>query len=189
MSDTFEPDLWLEKYGDALFRYALFRVGDESAAEDLVQETLLAGINSRDSFSHQSTEQTWLTGILKHKIIDHLRKRAREQTASFDYDPDREADGHSFDGSGRWNNPPSEWKSPQQDLQNEQFWRIFRDCLSRLPEQTANLFILREMEGVAGEDLCKLFGIGTTNNLWVMLSRTRMKLRLCLETHWFDKGK
>ena len=66
------PENWLNDYGDILYRYALIRVRSEATAEDLVQETLLAGIQAIDRFSGQSTVRTWLVGILKHKIIDHF---------------------------------------------------------------------------------------------------------------------
>lgn len=186
MIDSLNSELWLEKYGDALFRYALLRVRDISTAEDLVQETLLAGINSGNKFNHRSSVQTWLTGILKHKIIDYFRRQIREESTFSTTNLASDLIDHHFDGRGHWENAPQQWNTPQQDLQNEQFWQVFDDCLSRLPDPLADIFILREMEGLSSQDLCKVFNISTTNNLWVMLSRTRMKLRQCLETHWFN---
>ena len=63
------PENWLNDYGDILYRYALVRVRSEATAEDLVQETLLAGLKAVDRFSGKSTARTWLVGILKHKNV------------------------------------------------------------------------------------------------------------------------
>ncbi len=68
---------WLADHGDYLYRFALARLRDPHQAEDVVQETMLAAVKS-NSYLGQSSPRTWLTGILKHKIIDLLRKQVRE---------------------------------------------------------------------------------------------------------------
>jgi RNA polymerase sigma-70 factor (ECF subfamily) len=73
-----DPASWVDLYGDLLYRFALSRVKDPSIAEELVQETLLAALKSRANFQGRSTARTWLIAILKHKIVDHIRKRVRE---------------------------------------------------------------------------------------------------------------
>ena len=72
-------------------------------------------------------------------------------------------------------------------FESDQFWRILEACIAALPERLARLFMLRELEGMSSEEICKVMDVSTTNNLWVMLSRTRMRLRQCLEQNWFDK--
>ena len=72
------PDQWVELHGDYLFRFALSRLRDPKTAEDLLQETFLAALQSLDRFEGRSTERSWLTGILKHKILDHFRRSGRE---------------------------------------------------------------------------------------------------------------
>ena len=81
-SNALNPELWVDAHGDYLYRYALSRVRDTQIAEDCVQETLLSALKSRENFFGQSSERTWLTGILKHKIIDHFRKSSRESPVS-----------------------------------------------------------------------------------------------------------
>ena len=73
-----KPETWVDKYGDLLYRYALSRIKDPSTAEDLVQETFLAALKARRTFRGRSSARTWLIAILKHKIVDHIRKRVRE---------------------------------------------------------------------------------------------------------------
>ena len=62
------PDDWVDQYGDSLFRFAFQRVVDASVAEELVQETFLAAIRAKDRFKGQSSERTWLFGILKDTL-------------------------------------------------------------------------------------------------------------------------
>lgn len=179
-----DPAAWLHEYGDILYRYALIRVRSEPTAEDMVQETLLAGFQSFEKFTGQSSVKTWLIGILKHKIIDHFRKN--QLTTSLD-DGEMGEDllAYQFNDQGHWKVNLVEWVTPDQLIDDVQFWQTFHHCLARLPENMADLFMLRAMEGLSGEECCKVLNIATTNQLCVALSRTRMKLRQCLETNWF----
>ena len=182
-----DPETWLSDYGDILFRYALQRVRSEAIAEDLVQDTLLAGIQGFSKFNRQSSIKTWLVGILKHKVIDHYRKISRESPALSESDLGDDLLTYQFDDKGHWKANLVEWDTPDELLDNEQFWQVFHQCLSRLPENMGNLFMLRTVEGLSSEDCCKVLDYKSTNHLWVVLSRTRMKLRKCLEIQWFDK--
>ncbi len=183
---TDPPDLslWVHTYGDQLFRYAIVRVGDREAARDLVQETFLAAVRARGRFAGRSSPGTWLTGILKHKIVDHFRKRSREP-ADAGLDPEE----GRFQEDGRWKDPPALWKQdPSLVLGRRQFWEILHRCLAELPPRRAGVFTLRELEGLATEELCKQLEI-TPTNLWVLLHRARLALRECLEQHGFGGGE
>ena len=170
-----------------MLRYALQRVRSTAIAEDLVQDTLLAGIQSFSKFNGQASIKTWLVGILKHKVIDYYRKISRESPALSESDLGDDLLTYQFDDKGHWKASLVEWVTPDELLDNEQFWRVFAQCLSRLPENMGNLFMLRTVEGLSSEDCCKVLDYKSTNHLWVVLSRTRMKLRKCLEIQWFDK--
>ncbi|HEY8750914.1 MAG TPA: sigma-70 family RNA polymerase sigma factor [Tepidisphaeraceae bacterium] len=173
---------WLEEHGDALYSYALPRVRNADAAEDLVQETLLAAIKGRKSFAGQSAERTWLTGILKHKLIDYLRKSARQRPLS---ELDVDVTEEFFDTHGRWKAVSPEWSGqPDGLLEREEFRAVLSQCLGKLPSRVAQLFWLREAENVATEELCQELGI-TPTNVWTMLHRARLGLRRCLGDNWF----
>ncbi|NOY62892.1 MAG: sigma-70 family RNA polymerase sigma factor [Gammaproteobacteria bacterium] len=187
MTTQIDPDRWLAEYGDFLYRYALFKLGNAALAEDLTQETFLAALKARERFSGRSTERTWLTGILKHKIVDHLRRSGRE-TALEDGLSDSASLDAFFDNHGHWLSEHQAWNNPDQSLEQEKFWHAFRDCIAHLPPKLADLYILREINGVSSEEACKIVDISTTNNMWVMLSRARMRLRRCLESNWFAKA-
>lgn len=179
---------WLGAHGDALFRFALLRTADRELAEDLVQETLLAAWRGRDSFQGQSTERTWLIGILKHKLIDHVRREARTPI-----DPETQDLAsiltEEFAKSGKWRVGPRAWRqSPADAAQTAEFWDVFERCLAALPPRLVVLFTERELGDRPSEDLCKLLGVSSTN-LWTLLHRARARLRKCLELHWFSPPK
>lgn len=179
---------WVDAHGDALFRFALIRVRDRSLAEDLVQETLLAAFQGRDTFSGQSSERTWLVGILKKKIADHFRRQSREVSLPGDEGlPDPRGDD-PFNSAGRWATGPLEWGgNPAELFHQKEFLEQLTKCLSGLPPNQANAFTLREIQGADTGEICKVLNV-TETNLWVILHRARMLLRRCLEILWFAKG-
>jgi len=179
------PEDWLAQHGDALFRYAFLRLRDRAQAEDLVQETLVAALQARHGFGGRSTERTWLIGILKNKLVDYLRKGAREQPFGGLDGNDGEIDA-LFDAKGRWKTPPSDWGNPTSTLEQKQFWKVFADCFAALPSRHARVFAMCEFDGLDSTEVCKVFGI-TATNVWVILHRARLGLRQCLESRWFGR--
>ncbi len=182
-----DPSTWLDRYGDALFRYAVARVRNETVAEDMVQETLLAALSSADTFKGGSTEKTWLIGILRHKILDYFRKSTRERQLQRDWSDLSSDLDRDFDEHGSWKAPISDWATPEESLAQGEFWEVFDGCLDKLPEKLRTPFALRELEGLDSEALVETLNISTKNNLWVILSRARHSMRRCLQTQWFEQ--
>jgi len=184
--EQIDPVDWVSRYGDYLFHYTMFRLRDPSVAEDLVQETFLAALKDRETFSGKSSESTWLVGILKHKIVDHFRRRSRE--VSLEDDPPEGTGENVFDTSGHWAAGPADWGANPADLfRQKEFLDQLTECLSDLSPKHANAFTLREIEGLDTREICKVLHV-TESNLWVILHRARMLLRRCLENRWFAKG-
>jgi RNA polymerase sigma-70 factor (ECF subfamily) len=182
-----DPEHWVDRYGDDLFRFALARVRQEPLAEDLVQETFLAALQARSSFKGKSSPKSWLFGILKHKIIDHFRKSVREKPVDGEQLQQTSVEA-LFKENGSWRIAPRKWEIDQDHiLEQKQFLDVFYRCMARLPERLARLFTLREIDGLSTEELCKEMDITATNS-WVMLYRARMGLRRCLETNWIEKA-
>lgn len=183
------PEDWLENYGDLLYRYAYFRVNDQNTAEDLVQETLLAALKSRQNFAGRSSESTWLVGILKNKILDYLRKYLREQTLEAGDAAEQEDDLSAyFAANGHWKTLPTVWENPDESLEQTEFWTVFEQCVAGIPPKQAQVFRLCEIEGMSGKEVGKELGM-TSTNIWVALHRARLKLRDCLERTWFKANK
>ena len=177
----------LESQRAYLLRYASLQLRNREAAEDAVQETLLAALAAQSSFEGRSNLRTWLTGILKHKCVDALRRSEREVPL-----PDGETeDGASdfdalFDAKGHWREAPKPWQAPEGALHEKQFLQALEDCLRALPARTAQVFLLREHMGLETAEICKELGL-TATNCWVLLYRARMALRLCLDKNWFAR--
>ena len=180
------PERWVDDHGDCLYRYAVLRVRRPEVAEDLVQEVFCAAVRTQSSFRRKSSERSWLCGILKNKICDYFRKLGRE-TCFTDLEFLEDEMSHKFIDQG-WNHDlgPAEWKSEAEVVMDRaEFWKTFRDCLSKLPARVGDVFMLREMEEMETAQICEALRI-SQNNLWVMLHRARMALRECLELNWFE---
>ncbi|MCE0483864.1 MAG: sigma-70 family RNA polymerase sigma factor [Methylacidiphilales bacterium] len=182
-------DHWVDEHGDCLYRYALMRVRTPETAQDLVQETFLAALRGYEKFGGRSSERSWLCSILKNKIVDHYRKRDRETsftdlTSLSDEFPSKFDDGWWIHEEG-----PKDWRPESEAVTyRSEFWSIMRQCLGKVPDRIANVFMLREMEELTTREICTLLSI-SESNLGVMLHRGRMALRQCLETNWFGREK
>jgi RNA polymerase sigma-70 factor (ECF subfamily) len=176
----------LDTHRRYLLRVAQLQLRDADLAEDVVQETLVAALASRDGFSGRSSVKTWLTGILKHKIVDAIRQRQRQPIvlATFEEEIDLDEFDPMFKDNGAWDAPPADWGNPENALSRQEFMGILELCLEKLPPNTARVFMMREVLELESDEICKELTI-TANNLWVILYRARMALRQCLEQNWF----
>lgn len=188
-----EPTQWLDAYGDALYRFAFVRVNNRALAEDLVQETFLAALKARDRFRGGSSVKTWLTGILKNKVIDYYRKKNRSESLQAAAEFYEKEESEMFSSDGHWNyqnvNVPADW-SPEQVLtaDRREFMRSFYACAEKLPERIRRVFIMREIDGIASPEICEQMDI-SQQNLWTMLHRARMALRNCLQKTFVSDGE
>ena len=176
----------LARHRPQLLKYALLQLRNTAQAEDAVQETLVAAIRGAQTFAGGSSVRTWLIGILKHKIIDSIRKSSREQSldqyeaSADDLDAFFKPDGHYID-------KPADWGDPERALSQRRFFEVMEQCMESLPRMTAQAFAMREVMGLDTKEICSNLGI-TTSNCWVLLFRARMKLRDCLEKNWISAG-
>ena len=189
MNDAALDDRILAEHRDYLLRYAIYRLRDEDLAEEAVQDTLLAALQAKGGFAAQSSIKTWLTGILKHKIVDAQRRACRDPLL-LDSREDEEGDAAGdldslFDKNGHWGSDgPRPWANPEAALEQGDFWRVYEMCTERLPKRTAMVFAMRESLGYDIEEICQNLDI-TATNCSVLLYRARLGLRHCLEKNWF----
>ena len=172
-----------------LLRFARLQLRDAGAAEDAVQETLLAALTGSHSFESRSSYKTWLISILRNKIIDIIRDQGREVSASSladDEAGDEQLADTLFDRRGHWQAEarPGRWADPEASFEQKQFWAVFEACLDHLPAKAARVFMMREFLGLETDEICKETGM-STSNCWVVLHRARQGLRTCLDTRWF----
>jgi RNA polymerase sigma-70 factor (ECF subfamily) len=184
-----DPGRWVELHADALFRFAMLRVRNQTIAEELVQETFVAALGAATGYRAAASERTWLVGILKHKTLDHFRKSHRERPADEPLDPFDPLLDKAFTRGGHWKNPPRKWDvEPDGLMEKAEFWEAFTGCLSALPEKMARAFMLRMLDNEDPDAVCQVLEI-TATNLWMLLHRARGRLRKCLESKWFCDGQ
>lgn len=176
----------LEQHRTYLLRVARLQLRDTDLAEDVVQETMLAALSGK-GFSGEATLRTWLTGILKHKVVDVIRKRQRRaEVSDHGNEPDAlEEDFDSpFDEYGAWDAKPASWGDPEQALNQRQFLDVLAVCMENLPANTARVFAMREYLEFDVPDISRELGISPAH-IYVLLYRARASLRGCMEKKWF----
>lgn len=183
----------IESHRSYLLRFALAKLRDGDNAEEVVQETLLAALTSADSFAGDASLRTWLTGILKFKIIDCQRRLSSERERFVEPAGDNAEDvadpqwfDQFFDASGHWTTKFGEWGQPDAALEQKKLFEAFERCLEKMPPAAARVFFQREVIGDDTEEICKAEGI-SASNCWVILHRARVSLRECLERNWFGQ--
>ncbi len=175
-----------------MLKFAMLQLSDPHLAEDAVQEALIAALKNADSFHRRSALKTWVFAILKNKIADVLRQKTRRSEVSqlsTDVEGDDSLD-KLFNARGFWqaDEKPVTWSEPMESVQNGHFWLVFEACLEHLPESQARLFMMREFIQLDTAEICETLKI-STSNLHVMLYRSRLRLRECLENNWFKDGE
>lgn len=179
------PNKWVDLYADALYSYTLPRVNDAALAEDLVQETFLSAWKARDGFKGDASEKSWLFTIIKNKIIDHYRKKAKDIVQPV---ADKDHSDSFFDEAEHWTqeDKPGEWGIDFNDaLVNKDFYRVLEACKKKLQQIQQSVFVMKYMEDLDSAEICKALGI-TASNYWVLIHRAKLQLRTCLEKNWIN---
>lgn len=188
----FDIEELVHEHADALYRFALSRLRDEESAEDLVQETFLAAMKSLANFRGESQVRTYLTGILKNKILDHFKKRKREESyaAVEDLEDSERRSRMLFAADGHWNpdTAPRDWsgRDPAAAAERQAFLEILDQCLKLLNPRMARIFTLRELEHLSNQEICKLLDL-TETNVGVILHRARLQLQHCIGRSWIQE--
>jgi RNA polymerase sigma-70 factor (ECF subfamily) len=167
-----------------LLRFARTQLRNDVWAEDAVSESILAALEKPHSFAGQSQLKTWLVGILKHKVVDQLRRHTREATILTTEDGE-DLDESLFLPDGHWREAPQDWGNPEASFGQRQFFEVLEACVEHLPATQGRVFMMREWLELGTEEICKELGISSTN-LWVLLHRARLRLRECLQIGWFN---
>ncbi len=169
------PEEWLREHGDAMWAFAMSRLGDRHRAEEAVQETLLAACRAwrEGAYRGESGVRSWLLGILRHKASDIRRKQSRRRERSL---PELAPE---YDERGMWCAGPGSWGAREGSERLEEVRTALHGCLHRIPTHLAEAFVLREVHGKDASVICAALGI-SRENLWVRLHRARTALRRCV---------
>lgn len=175
-----------EKLRPKLIAFTLLQVPEREYAEDIVQDTMIAALESMHRSAGKASFDTWVFSILKNKLIDYIRKAQRERER-FISDADDIDIERFFNDKDHWENDqtPSHWDTPEDLHLKENFWQVFDLCLLHLPGNTGRVFALRELMDLETDEICQCLEI-SEQNCWTILHRARLKLRSCLEKGWFQ---
>ncbi len=174
---------WVDRYADYLFNYAITRVNNSYIAEELVQETFVAGLKAMKNFKGEATERTWLISILKRKIIDQYRKnnsKKGQAEVRMDF-------SNASDQEGDWLEEKVEdmaTMNAESQFENQELGLAIEICLEKLPLKQAEIFKRKTILEQETETICKEHDI-TASNLWVIIHRARVQLMQCLNDDWF----
>ena len=178
-----DPSIWVDQYGDSLYRYAYSRLREVNAAEEVVQETFLAGVRYASQYSGKGSEQGWLMGILKRKIIDYVRARNKRNLVGA-YEDETDPSAQLFDAQGNWKPGVLNWATaPGQNLEMEELWGVVQNCLDTLPKGQSDVFVLSVMEDMDSDQICEELDI-SSSNFWVRMHRARLGLAKCVGSQW-----
>lgn len=179
-----KPEQWAAAYADYLYAFAFQRIADPDICKDLVQDTFLSAIKNRHSFKGNSAERTWLTSILKNKIIDHFRKRTAELL--IDDRAEKEQSDSFFGFKGHWKHKyePHSWGiEDENNIENKELKTILEKCIQKLPALWAMVFSMKYIDDVDSTKICKELGL-TSSNFWVIIHRAKVNLRACISRHF-----
>jgi RNA polymerase sigma-70 factor (TIGR02943 family) len=188
---TINPSQWVTLYADYLLRYATYRLNDVERCRDLVQDTFLSALKAKDQFQGNSSEKTWLTTILKNKIVDEYRKQNRKPIDELVSEDTTEGTFFGAEDSmhegWRANQVPKFWEHNVLDrLEEKEYHAVLQYCIRKLKSNHAEILMEKFMAESSSEKICKDFGI-SKSNYWVILHRVYLQLRKCLELNWYLK--
>ncbi|MFQ5526951.1 MAG: RNA polymerase sigma factor [Thermoanaerobaculia bacterium] len=166
----------VDAYLDQIVRAARGAGLNQHQAEEVAQNTFATFIETAPRFEGRSHVRTWIFGILYRKIQEARRGFAKDRQTD-DIDQVFES---RFNEQQSWSRPP---RGPEDELFAKEANQEISDCLDALPDRQRMAFVLREIEGVSTQEICKILEVSATNT-GVMLFRARNRLRECLESKW-----
>ena len=144
-------------YGDALVRFACRYLGDEAAAEEVMEDTFVALIVNRKHFGTESRLRAYLYQIARNKAIDRLRRQKNEV-------PLHEVE-HILTDTDYGEDPELAARK-----------RALHRCIGQLPEQYREVLSLHYFDGFRIEECCKVMK-KSKKQVYNLLMRARSALK------------
>jgi len=166
----------VDAYLDQVVRAARGAGLNRHQAEEVAQNTFATFIETAPRFEGRSHVRTWIFGIFYRKLQEARRGFAKDRRMD-DIDEVFES---RFDETESWSRPP---RGPEDELFAKEARHEIGDCLEAVPDRQRMAFVLREIEGLSTQEICKILEVSATN-MGVMLFRARNRLRECLEDKW-----
>lgn len=190
IEDQLHSPVFLQDLRQQMIKFAFLQLSSLPQAEDVVQEALTSAFQHLDSFKGRAAFKTWVFAILKNKTIDVIRQKSRlvAMTELFKDEESELSIDALFDASGHWHKyeAPQAWQSPEEMMEQADFWIIFEACLNHLPAKYAQVFMMREVIELSSNEICSKLEL-SISNFNVLMYRSRTRLRECLENKWLLK--
>ncbi len=146
-----------------LVRFAQRRLQDPMLAEDVVHDVFEAVLSGKAAFAGRAALRSWLTAILKNKIVDLVRQRAGLDSLE---------EQNDADGALAIESPQP---GPHEVAEQRELLAQTLDRIDRLPNGLRDAMRLRVLQEESTESVCKQLSI-SPDNLFVRLHRARAQL-------------
>lgn len=184
--DAQELENWIDQYSDDLIRWAEYRTGDANLAKDLVQDTFIAAYENLDKFKGDSNPKTWLSRILRNKIVDYFRSAYYRKNIFEGQPSDSDGPESQLFENQHWKKgvfDGAAWEEEDQLMDREDFKDLFQQCLKNLPPLWRDIIAAKFFAQQKGSEISQEFEI-STSNYWQIIHRAKLSLKNCLEVYW-----
>jgi RNA polymerase sigma-70 factor (ECF subfamily) len=165
------------RYHQPLLRLARSMVSSEAVAEEAVQDTWLGVVRGIERFEGRSSFKTWLFRIL----VNRARSAGTKEERLVPLDGGPAVDAGRFDAGGQWADPVAQWRTEFDDRLEAAVWApILKTALEQLPSRQRTVVVLRDVEGLSGDEVCGVLGISAGNQR-ILLHRGRSRMRELLD--------
>ncbi|MCA9500598.1 MAG: sigma-70 family RNA polymerase sigma factor [Nitrospira sp.] len=181
----------VERYHSPLRRVALTFVPSEAVAEEVVQDTWMAVLEGIHRFEERSSLKTWIFRIL----VNRAKTQGVRESRYVEF-PGKASDADQgeidmvdeLSTAPRGEGCPGNYSgiifsqteaSPERKLLNKEMVGRMYDVIHTLPAMQRQVILLRDVEGVESEDVCRMLGVSESNQR-VLLHRARTKVREAL---------
>jgi RNA polymerase sigma-70 factor (ECF subfamily) len=169
----------IRMYQASLIRVAQMYVSSRAVAEEVVQETWLAVLNSIGRFEGRSSLKTWIFRIVANRAKTRGEREGRTVPFSSLGPSEPAVEGERFE-HGLWASPPPDW--PEERLLGEETQQVIENAIELLPDMQRAVITLRDIQGWSADEVRNALELSETNQR-VLLHRARSKVRRALEEY------
>lgn len=168
-------NVFMRAYKDKVFSLVLRMLGSRAEAEDLTQEVFITVFRSIESFRGDSKLSTWLYRVAVNHCknrVKYLDRRGRKTSTEIDDAPEAAV--------SRGGPVTSRVDRPDEATEGVELQEKIRAALAAIDHDHRELIILRDLEGLAYEEIVQITGLpdGTVKS---RLHRARAALRDALQ--------
>jgi RNA polymerase sigma-70 factor (ECF subfamily) len=170
----------VDRYHSRLTRFARSFTARPELAEDIAQETWLGLLRGIDRFEGRASLRTWLFQICANRARTITAREGRLVPVDPTDPQAPTVDPARFGPDGAWASAPVPWAADYAAGDDAELVALVRAAIGRLPEAQQQVVTLRDVEGIAAAEVCRILEL-TEGNQRVLLHRGRARVRAILE--------